>query len=82
MSRLLVVIGPAHAVLGLAKLDLGRLPGEVVVQRVGFTLPSPCRSTVDVLVAVSRIPVHDVQVSAGWTYLERSAKRRVSRTEA
>ncbi|HET6181988.1 MAG TPA: DUF2905 domain-containing protein [Acetobacteraceae bacterium] len=46
MSRLLIVIGLVIAAIGvlwplIARLGLGRLPGDIVVQRGGFTFYAP-----------------------------------------
>jgi hypothetical protein len=46
MSRTLVIIGLAIAPVGLlwpwiTRLGLGRLPGDIFVQRGGFTLYAP-----------------------------------------
>jgi hypothetical protein len=46
MARFLVIAGVALVVIGLlwpwlSKLGLGRLPGDIVVRREGFTLYFP-----------------------------------------
>jgi len=46
MSRALIVIGLAIAAVGLlwpwiARLGLGRLPGDIFIQREGFTFYAP-----------------------------------------
>lgn len=46
MSRTLIVIGLALAAVGvlwpwISKLGLGRLPGDILVQRDGFTFYMP-----------------------------------------
>ena len=46
MSRMLIVIGVTIVVIGLAwpwlsKLGLGRLPGDIVVRRDGFSFYFP-----------------------------------------
>ena len=49
MSRALIVIGLAIATVGLlwpwiARLGLGRLPGDIFIQREGFTFYAPITS--------------------------------------
>jgi hypothetical protein len=49
MSRTLVIIGLAIAVVGLlwpwtTRLGLGRLPGDIFIQREGFTFYAPITS--------------------------------------
>jgi hypothetical protein len=46
MSRMLIAIGMVLVVAGLlwpwlARLGLGRLPGDIVIQREGFTFYAP-----------------------------------------
>lgn len=46
INRLLIVIGVAIVVIGLlwpwlSKLGLGRLPGDIVIRREGFSLYIP-----------------------------------------
>jgi hypothetical protein len=46
MARFLIIAGVALVVIGLAwpwlsKLGLGRLPGDIVIRREGFTLYFP-----------------------------------------
>jgi hypothetical protein len=46
MSRLLILIGAAIVLIGLlwpwlSKLGLGRLPGDIVIQREGFSFYFP-----------------------------------------
>jgi hypothetical protein len=46
INRLLVVIGVAIVIIGLlwpwlSKLGLGRLPGDIVIQREGFSFYFP-----------------------------------------
>ena len=60
MSRLLTVIGLAIAAIGLlwpwiARLGLGRLPGDIYIQRDGFTFYAPIATGILVGVALSLV---------------------------
>jgi len=60
MSRLLIVIGLAIAAIGLlwpwiARLGLGRLPGDIYIQRDGFTFYAPITTGILVGVALSLV---------------------------
>lgn len=58
MSRMLIIIGVALVVLGLAlpwlqKLGLGRLPGDIVIEREGFRFYFPITTAIIVSVLLS-----------------------------
>jgi len=58
MSRTLIIIGLAIAAVGLlwpwiARLGLGRLPGDIFVQRDGFTFYAPIATSILVSVVLS-----------------------------
>jgi len=60
MSRILIVIGLAIAVMGLlwpwlARLGLGRLPGDIWVQRGNFTFYAPITTSILVSLVLSLI---------------------------
>jgi hypothetical protein len=60
MSRTLVIIGLAIAVVGLlwpwiTRLGLGRLPGDIFIQREGFTFYAPITSGILVSLLLSLI---------------------------
>jgi len=60
MSRLLIVIGLAIAAIGflwpwIARLGLGRLPGDIYIQRDNFTFYAPVTTGILVSVALSLI---------------------------
>ena len=60
MSRALIVIGLAIAAVGLlwpwiAKLGLGRLPGDIFIQREGFTFYAPITTGILLSVILSVI---------------------------
>jgi Protein of unknown function (DUF2905) len=60
MSRALIVIGLAIAAVGflwpwIMRLGLGRLPGEIFIQREGFTFYAPITSGILVSVVLSLI---------------------------
>ena len=60
MSRLLIVIGLAIAAIGLlwpwiARVGLGRLPGDIYIQRDGFTFYAPITTGILVGVALSLV---------------------------
>ena len=58
MSRALIVIGLAIAAAGvlwpwISRLGLGRLPGDIYVQREGFTFYAPIATSIVVSVVLS-----------------------------
>ena len=58
MSRLLILIGVALVLLGLfwgpiTRLGLGRLPGDIVIERENFRLYIPVTSAILVSVVAS-----------------------------
>ena len=58
MSRALIVIGCALVAIGLlwpwiARLGLGRLPGDIWIQRGGFTFYAPIATSILVSLALS-----------------------------
>jgi len=58
MSRTLVIIGLAIAAVGLlwpwiARLGLGRLPGDIFIQRGGFTFYAPIATSIVISVVLS-----------------------------
>jgi len=60
MSRLLTIVGLAIAAVGLlwpfiARLGLGRLPGDIWIQRGGFTFYAPITTGILVSVVLSLI---------------------------
>lgn len=60
MSRLLIVIGLLIAAIGaawplIARLGLGRLPGDIVVQRGNFTFYAPVATCILISVALSLV---------------------------
>jgi multisubunit Na+/H+ antiporter MnhG subunit len=60
MSRTLIIIGLAIAAVGLlwawlARLGLGRLPGDIYIQRDGFTFYAPITTGILVSVVLSLI---------------------------
>jgi uncharacterized membrane protein len=60
MARFLIIIGAVLVVLGiawplLAKLGLGRLPGDILIERENFTLFVPLASGLIVSVVISLI---------------------------
>ncbi|MDR9394993.1 DUF2905 domain-containing protein [Roseovarius sp. SYSU LYC5161] len=60
MARLLIILGLALVALGLlwgplSRLGLGRLPGDIVIERDSFTLYIPITSAILVSVAVSLV---------------------------
>lgn len=60
MSRVLIVIGLAIAAVGflwpwIARLGLGRLPGDIYIHRDNFTFYAPITTGVLVSVALSLI---------------------------
>ena len=60
MSRALIIIGVAIAAVGLSwpwitRLGLGRLPGDIFIQREGFTFYAPIATSIVVSVVLSVI---------------------------
>jgi hypothetical protein len=60
MTRWLIITGVALIVLGLAwpylgKLGMGRLPGDIRIEREGFTLYLPITTSIIVSLALSLI---------------------------
>jgi hypothetical protein len=60
MSRTLIVLGLAIAVMGLlwpwiSRIGLGRLPGDIFIQRNNFTFYAPIASGIVVSIALSLI---------------------------
>ncbi len=60
MARFLIILGAALVVLGfawplLARLGLGRLPGDILVERENFTLFIPLTSGLIVSIAISLV---------------------------
>lgn len=60
MSRLLIIIGLAIAAVGvlwplIARLGLGRLPGDVLIQRGGFTFYAPVTTCILLSIVVTLI---------------------------
>jgi hypothetical protein len=60
VQRLLIYLGLALVVLGLlwpwlAKLGLGRLPGDLRIDRPGFTFYAPFTSMIVVSIVVSLV---------------------------
>ena len=59
MSRTLIIVGLAIASIGLlwpwvTKLGLGRLPGDIYIQRDNFTFYAPIKT--GILISVERKP--------------------------
>jgi hypothetical protein len=60
MSRFLILLGVVILVLGLAwpllsKLGLGRLPGDIVIERENFTLYFPIVTSLVVSILLSLV---------------------------
>jgi Protein of unknown function (DUF2905) len=60
MSRTLIILGLAIAVVGflwpwISRLGLGRLPGDILIQREGFTFYAPITTGVLVSVVLSLV---------------------------
>jgi Protein of unknown function (DUF2905) len=60
MARFLIILGAALVVLGfawplLAKLGLGRLPGDILIERENFALFIPLTSGLIVSIVVSLV---------------------------
>lgn len=60
MSRILIILGLVIVALGLAwpwlgRLGLGRLPGDIVIQRNGFTFYAPIVTSLLVSIVLSLI---------------------------
>jgi hypothetical protein len=58
MSRVLIVLGLAIAAVGalwpwISRLGLGRLPGDIFIQRDGFTFYAPITTGILVSVVLS-----------------------------
>ena len=58
MSRILIIIGLVIALIGigwqwLSKLPLGRLPGDIRIERPGFSFYFPLMTSILVSVVVS-----------------------------
>ncbi|MES1195687.1 MAG: DUF2905 domain-containing protein [Steroidobacter sp.] len=58
MSRILIIIGLLIALIGvgwpwLSKLPLGRLPGDIRIERPGFSFCFPLMTSIVVSVVVS-----------------------------
>ena len=60
MSRTLIILGLAIAAVGflwpwISRLGLGRLPGDILVQREGFTFYAPITTGILVSVVLSLV---------------------------
>jgi hypothetical protein len=60
MSRTLIILGLAIAVVGflwpwISRLGLGRLPGDILIQREGFTFYAPITTGILVSVILSLV---------------------------
>jgi hypothetical protein len=60
MSRTLIVLGLAIAAVGflwpwISRLGLGRLPGDILIQREGFTFYAPITTGILVSLGLSLI---------------------------
>ena len=60
MQRILVIVGIAIALIGLAwpwvsKLPLGRLPGDIVIDKPGFKFFFPITTMIIISVVLSAI---------------------------
>ena len=60
MSRTLIILGLAIAAVGflwpwISRLGLGRLPGDILIQREGFTFYAPITTGVLVSVVLSLV---------------------------
>ncbi len=60
MSRVLIILGLAIAAVGvlwpwISRLGLGRLPGDILIQREGFTFYAPITSGILVSVILSLV---------------------------
>jgi hypothetical protein len=60
MSRTLVILGLAIAAVGflwpwISRLGLGRLPGDILIQREGFTFYAPITTGILVSVVLSLV---------------------------
>jgi len=60
MSRTLIILGLAIAAVGflwpwIARLGLGRLPGDILIQREGFTFYAPITTGILVSVVLSLV---------------------------
>jgi hypothetical protein len=60
MSRTLIILGLAIAAVGflwpwISRLGLGRLPGDILIQREGFTFYAPITTGILVSVILSLV---------------------------
>ena len=60
MSRTLIILGLAIAAFGflwpwISRLGLGRLPGDILIQREGFTFYAPITTGILVSVVLSLV---------------------------
>ena len=60
MSRTLIILGLAIAAVGfswpwISRLGLGRLPGDILIQREGFTFYAPITTGILVSVVLSLV---------------------------
>lgn len=60
MQRILIIAGAALVLIGLAwpwltRIGLGRLPGDIIVERPGFSFYFPLATSILVSVAISFI---------------------------
>jgi hypothetical protein len=60
MSRTLIIVGLAIAAVGflwpwISRLGLGRLPGDILIQREGFTFYAPITTGILVSVILSLV---------------------------
>jgi len=60
MSRTLIILGLAIAAVGflwpwISRLGLGRLPGDILIQREGFTFYAPITNGILVSVVLSLV---------------------------
>ena len=60
MSRTLIILGLAIAAVGflwpwISRLGLGRLPGDILIQREGFTFYAPITTSILVSVVLSLV---------------------------
>jgi hypothetical protein len=60
MSRTLIIVGLAIAAVGflwpwISRLGLGRLPGDILIQREGFTFYAPITTGILVSVVLSLV---------------------------
>jgi hypothetical protein len=60
MSRTLIILGLAIAAVGflwpwISRLGLGRLPGDILIQREGFTFYAPITTGILVSIVLSLV---------------------------